>query len=143
PDPFDYASLESGKTKAVLPPRIRGKLSKLQETEREIARRFVKERGMVEQSWASRGLTKWSGMDSELCDLSRKEEKERSQAREDWFCGLSQGEKAAFDAFCLAKSQSLLLTHIPSELPACLHGALARLGLEIGGIPKTYNAKRV
>src|SRR5262249_43787027 len=33
--------------------------------------------------------------------------------------------------------------HIPSELPACLHGALARLGLEIGGIPKTYNAKRV
>jgi hypothetical protein len=143
PGPFDYSSLESGKTTAALPARIRGKLAKLQETETEITGKFVKERGELEQRWASRRSAAWSGMYSDLRDLDRKEEKERSGAREDWYCGLSQGEKAAFDAFCLAITESLLLPHIPSELPTCLQAALARLALEIAEIARTYNARRV
>src|SRR5437763_1347450 len=94
-NPFDYPVFDAGNMATMLPVGVRGKLSSLRETLDEIASRFVRERGWLKQtSFRGGGSTEF---DSAKLEFDRNEEKERSNARERWFCELTTEEKSAFD----------------------------------------------
>jgi hypothetical protein len=120
PDPFDYTSFENGIIRATLPARLRGKLANLRETENEIIQRFLKEQASLFQTFISRGTCQTTVYDCHSRELGIKEEKERSTAREHWFCGLSVDEKSAFDRYCLAVAGPDFLPLLPASISTCL-----------------------
>jgi hypothetical protein len=142
PAPFDYTAIEAGNTTAKLPVGLLGKLSQLREIEDEITARFVWERGSLTQTCISRGAYKSTVYDRDQRTLDLKEEKERSAARERWFCDLSDGAKTAFERYCLAAAGPTFVPLLPAALPSSLHGAGARLALEAAELARRYRTRR-
>jgi hypothetical protein len=120
--------------------RLRGLLAQLVEKDKEITRAFVWQRGAVTQKFISRGLS--TAYDSELRGLYSKQEADRSSSWEQWYCGLSMADKAAFDDLCLALAGAVLIPLFPPDLPTCLRGPLARLALEFAALVRRADAER-
>ena len=141
PDPFAVDVISSGQNGGrSWPVRLRGLLAQLVEKDKEITRAFVWQRGAVTQKFISRGLS--TAYDTELRELYRKEEADRSSSREQWYCGLSIADKAAFDDLCLALTGAVLFPLFPPGLPACLRGPLARLASEFAALVRRADAER-
>jgi hypothetical protein len=122
--------------------RLRGLLAQLAENDREIARVFDHQRGTVTQQFTSRGLFKSTACDSALRELYRREEADRSRSREQWYSGLAPADRAALDDHWLAIAGAVLHPLFPPELPASLHGPLARLALEDAVLARRFAARR-
>jgi hypothetical protein len=143
PAPFDYPDYSAGDGNAKLPVGLRGKLSQIRETEGEITARFLWKRGALTQACITNRTYNSSVHDSKQQELDLNEEKERSAARERWFCDLSPAERAAFDQYCLAIAGLSVESILPSDLPTCLRGSVARLALEAAEVAKRYKARRL
>ena len=128
PDPFDDdITALTHRGHCALPVRLRGLLAQQAEEEREIARDLEQQRGTATQDFISRRLHNTTAYDSNLRNLNRKEEADRSTLRERWYCGLSIEDKAAFDDLCLTIVKSINPTSFPPFLPACLLEPMGRL----------------
>jgi hypothetical protein len=108
----------------------------------EITRVFVQERGKVTQEHISRGWSNSTVLDSKLQELSQKEEGRRSQLMEDWYRGLSDANKSAFNKHCLCIASTVLQSSFPSTFPDYLRAPLARLALEHAAISRRFATAR-
>jgi hypothetical protein len=138
-DPFSDDSHKSVPCGSV---RIFGLLGQLNGTERKITRDYMRLADATTQKYISLGTSNSTAHDSELQELFRREEAERSSAREGWFGELSTDLKVAVNDLCLALSDTVVRPCFPPNLPACLYGPLARLALEYAALVRRYAARR-
>jgi hypothetical protein len=122
--------------------RLLGPLAQLAEKDSEIVGRFAWQRGAAAQDFITRQRYKTTAYDSALLELYRKEEADRSGAREQWHRGLSPPARTALDNHCLTIAGVVLLPLFPAGLPASLRGPLARLALEYAAVVRRADAER-
>lgn len=136
PDPFHEAYPHR------LPAKLRGILAEFRQKHVKIIHAFAKKQGAVMQECITKGVAGSSVLDCQLRQLNRTEESRRSKLKENWYRGLSEGNKTAFDKHCLALAEPILQPFFPPELPSSLLGPLARLALEHAAIGRRFAALR-